>query len=105
MTDKLSFLICMAILFCGGMRAAQAQGAVIEFSGQVYQSFAAVRQASADKFAPIARKGATGLSSGIPVNEIRLYCGIRLTSAVVERGHYDGRYDPNVCFTSEAESD
>ena len=104
-TDKLSSLICLAILFCVAIHTAQGQGAGIEYNGQVYQSFAEVREASASLVGAITQHGGVGLSSGIPVNEIRLNCGVRLTSAVLARGHYDGRYDPVVCFTSEAESD
>lgn len=83
----------------------QNASAGIEFHGQIFQSFGAVRQAAANVSGSVSSDGAPGASAGIRVEDIGLYCGIRLTTAVLARGYYDGSSDPVVCFTSESESD
>ena len=93
------FILVFSICLLYTTSLAQNENAGIEFNGRIYQSLAEVRQASVNQ------SGASGASGGPYVGDSWLYCGVRLTESVLVRGHYDGRHDPVVCFTSEAKSD
>lgn len=69
-----------------------AQGSAgFELEGQVYSSISALEAAAA------MISSAENVTGNLP-----LYCGHRLTTAIMARGHYDGRYDPVVCFTTKS---
>lgn len=78
---------------------AQNTSAGIEFNGHIYQSLDAVQHAARNLLDPVAAPEA------MPAGDIPLYCGHRNTIVILVRGYYDGRYDPVVCFTTEAERD
>lgn len=87
-------LVLAVAALAGFIYLAYDGNAGIEFKGQIYPSLEAARQAAG---------GLAGLSAAS--DDVPLYCGHRLTLAVLVRGFYDGRYDPIVCFLTEAESD
>ncbi len=93
-------LLCLIYATTGLAQDLTTEG--IEFNGRLYRSFDDLIAVALHATGARSLEDLEGLED---FGDIFLACGPRLTVEVLERGHYDFRYDTMVCFTNEEESD